>query len=35
MEERIIVDSNCTAIINAPLESIDLPAWCFSLPDDE
>ncbi len=35
MEEHVIVDSSYTAIINAPLEQIDIPAWCFSLPDDE
>jgi hypothetical protein len=35
MEDRIIVDSGFSAIINAPLEKIDIPAWCFSLPDDE
>ena len=35
MEDRIIVDSSCTAIINAPFEAIDLPSWCFSLPDEE
>jgi hypothetical protein len=35
MEEHVIVDSSFTAMINAPLETIDIPAWCFSLPDDE
>src|SRR5690348_6443157 len=35
MEEHIIVDSSFSAIINAPLDKIDIPAWCFSLPDDE
>jgi hypothetical protein len=35
MEEHVIVDSSFTAVINAPLEKIDIPAWCFSLPDDE
>jgi hypothetical protein len=34
MEEHVIVDSSF-AIINAPLEQIDIPSWCFSLPDDE
>jgi hypothetical protein len=35
MEEHVIVDSSFSAIINAPLDKIDIPAWCFSLPDDE
>jgi len=30
-----IVDSSFTAIINAPIDKIDLPAWCFGLPDEE
>jgi hypothetical protein len=35
MEEHVIVDSSVSAVITAPLEKIDLPAWCFSLPDEE
>src|ERR1700733_2661264 len=35
MEERVIVDSSFSAVINAPIEKIDVPAWCFSLPDHE
>jgi hypothetical protein len=35
MEEHVIVDSSFSATINAPLDKIDIPAWCFSLPDDE
>lgn len=35
MEEHVIVDSSFSAIINAPIEKIDIPAWCFSLPDHE
>jgi len=35
MEEHVIVDSSFSAIISAPLECIDIPAWCFSLPDHE
>ncbi len=35
MEEHVIVDSRFTAIINAPIDKIDIPAWCFSLPDHE
>jgi hypothetical protein len=35
MEEYVIVDSSFLAIINAPLEQIGIPSWCFNLPDDE
>jgi hypothetical protein len=35
MEDRIIVDSNFSSAIKAPLDRIDIPAWCFSLPDHE
>jgi hypothetical protein len=35
MEQHVIVDSSVSAIITAPLDKIDLPAWCFTLPDEE
>ena len=35
MEEHVIVESSFTATIHAPLEKIDIPSWCFSLPDHE
>lgn len=35
VEEHVIVDSSFSATINAPYEQIDIPSWCFSLPDDE
>ena len=35
MEERVIVDSSFSAVINAPLEKVDIPEWCFTLPDEE
>ncbi len=35
MEEQVIVDSSFTAIVNAPIHKVDIPAWCFSLPDKE
>ena len=35
MTENQIVDSSFTAIINAPIEKIDIPKWCFSLPEKE
>lgn len=31
--EKIFVDSSFSAIINAPIEKIDIPAWCFTLPE--
>ena len=30
-----IVESSFTSIINAPIDSIDLPAWAFTLPEHE
>ena len=35
MEDDEIVDSSFTATINAPVERIDLPRWCFSLSERE
>jgi hypothetical protein len=35
MEELVIVDSSFSAVINAPLKSIDIPVRCFRLPDEE
>jgi hypothetical protein len=35
MRDNQIVDSSFTAIINAPLDKIDLPKWAFTLPDHE
>ena len=34
-DERVLMDSSFTAVVNAPLENIDIPAWCFGLPDHE
>ena len=33
MNDHQIVDTSFTAIINAPIGKIDIPAWCFNLPD--
>ncbi|MER8411735.1 hypothetical protein [Mesorhizobium sp. M0618] len=33
--ENQIVDSSFSAIINAPIEKIDIPKWCFNLPEKE
>ena len=35
MEEPVIVETSVSAVINAPIENIDIPSWCFSLPDHE
>ncbi|CAN7637655.1 hypothetical protein [Neorhizobium tomejilense] len=33
--ENQIVDSSFSVIINAPIEHIDIPTWCFGLPEKE
>ncbi|KQV81941.1 hypothetical protein [Rhizobium sp. Root1220] len=33
--ENQIVDSSFSATINAPIEKIDIPTWCFNLPEKE
>jgi hypothetical protein len=35
LQENSLVESSATAIINAPIERVDIPSWCFSLRDDE
>jgi hypothetical protein len=30
-----LVEASVTATINAPVENIDIPAWCYALPDTE
>ena len=35
MSDHEIVDSKFTATINAPIEKIDIPSWCFSLGEKE
>lgn len=35
MSDDDIVDSSFTAIIHAPVEAIDIPEWCFTLPERE
>ena len=35
MESNTLVESSFSAIINAPVETIDIPAWCFSLSEAE
>lgn len=33
--EQVIVDSSFSATINAPIEKINIPDWCFTLPEKE
>jgi len=35
MSDNEIVDSSFTAIIDAPIDKIDLPQWAFTLPNHE
>lgn len=35
MEDVTLVLSSFSATINAPIESIDIPEWCFTLPEAE
>ena len=35
MTTNQIVDSSFTAIINAPIQKIDIPTWCFNLSETE
>ena len=35
METDTLVESSFSAVINAPVETVDVPAWCFSLSEAE
>jgi hypothetical protein len=35
MDENTLVESRFTATIDAPIEKVDIPAWCFTLPESE
>jgi hypothetical protein len=35
MEDHVIVESSFSSVVNAPLAAIDIPTWCFGLPDAE
>jgi hypothetical protein len=35
MRDNQIVDSSFSAVINAPIERIDIPTWCFTLPEKD
>jgi len=35
MEDNTLVESSFSATINAPIQKVDIPAWCFTLPEAE
>jgi hypothetical protein len=35
MEDNTLVESRVAVMINAPFETVDIPAWCFTLPESE
>ncbi len=35
MENNTLVKSSFSATINAPIEKVDIPSWCFTLPESE
>jgi hypothetical protein len=35
MEDNTLVESSFSARINAPIEKVDIPSWCFTLPESE
>jgi hypothetical protein len=35
MKDNALVESSFSATINAPIEQVDIPSWCFSLPESE
>jgi hypothetical protein len=35
MDDNTLVESSFSAVINAPIELVDIPDWCFTLPEHE
>ena len=35
MEDNTLVESSVSATIHAPIEHVDIPTWCFTLPESE
>src|SRR5579871_75639 len=35
MEDNTLVQSSFSTTINAPIEKVDIPSWCFGLPESE
>ena len=35
MDDNTLVQTSFSVTIQAPIEKVDLPSWCFTLPDSE
>ncbi len=35
MEDNTLAESSFSATINAPIKKVDIPSWCFTLPESE
>jgi hypothetical protein len=35
LDDRTLVKSSFSAVINAPIKKVDIPSWCFTLPESE
>jgi len=35
MEDNTLVQSSFSATIDAPIAKVDIPSWCFTLPESE
>jgi hypothetical protein len=35
MEDNTLVKWSFSAAIDAPMEKVDIPSWCFTLPESE
>jgi hypothetical protein len=35
MDDNTLVQTSVSVTIQAPIEKVDLPSWCFTLPDSE
>jgi hypothetical protein len=35
MQDNTLVQSSFSAVINAPIEEVDIPSWCFTLRESE
>ena len=35
MEDNTLVKSSFSVTIHAPFEKVDIPSWCFTLPESE
>jgi hypothetical protein len=35
MTDQTVVESSFSAVIDAPIERVNIPDWCFTLPESE